>query len=72
MTLLDSLGDREDSAVSKESFVKGLIYSWTVLNTDAHAKNYSLQLYPRRAVLAPLYDVSSLIPYVNSIGAKES
>jgi len=71
LTLLDSLGDREDSAVSKESFVKGLIYSWMVLNTDAHAKNYSLQLFPRRAMLAPLYDVSSLIPYVNPSGASD-
>jgi len=72
LSLLDSLGDREDSAVSKENFVKGLIYSWMVLNTDAHAKNYSLQLFPGGAMLAPLYDVSSLIPYVNPAGDTNS
>jgi serine/threonine-protein kinase HipA len=72
LALLESIGDRDDSATSQEDFVKGLIYSWMVLNTDAHAKNYSLQLYPRREVLAPLYDVSSLIPCVNPIGATES
>lgn len=64
--LLDRIDDPEDAAVSKEIFVKGLIYSWLLLNTDAHAKNYSLRLVPGRTVVAPLYDMSSLIPYVGS------
>jgi len=31
--------------------------------TDAHAKNYSLLLAGRRALLAPLYDLASAVAY---------
>jgi serine/threonine-protein kinase HipA len=35
-----------------------------VLNTDAHAKNYSIQILPEQTTLSPLYDLSSLLPYI--------
>lgn len=45
------------------SFAEALIYSWLVVNRDAHARNYSL-LYPRDEVrLAPLYDVNSSLMF---------
>lgn len=68
LSLFGGIGDPDDAAASKDVFVKGLIYSWLVLNTDAHAKNYSLRLAPGRTVIAPLYDLSSLIPYIRPAG----
>ena len=42
-----------------------VLFNYLVLGTDAHAKNYSL-LYGRGGefTLAPLYDLSSYLPYV--------
>jgi len=33
------------------------------LGPDAHAKNYSLLIEPRVTRLAPLYDITSVLPY---------
>lgn len=46
-----------------ERFVDALIYNWLIVGTDAHAKNYSLLLGNGAVRLAPLYDVSSYLPY---------
>jgi serine/threonine-protein kinase HipA len=51
---------------SRVRYAVALVFAWMVISTDAHAKNYSLFLDPEGAVLTPLYDVSSLIPYVGS------
>lgn len=40
-------------------FFDALVYSWLVLATDGHAKNYSLLLSGHQVRLAPLYDVAS-------------
>ncbi|HVJ61381.1 MAG TPA: type II toxin-antitoxin system HipA family toxin [Tahibacter sp.] len=41
-----------------------LVFNWLIVGTDAHAKNYSLLLSAGgRALLAPLYDMSSFLPY---------
>jgi serine/threonine-protein kinase HipA len=61
--LLDRL-PRATAAAAKERFAKSLVFSWLVLNTDAHAKNYSLDLTPQISTLTDMYDVSSLLPYV--------
>lgn len=46
------------------SLLDQLIFNILVANTDAHAKNYSLLLpVGERARLAPLYDVSSVLPW---------
>jgi serine/threonine-protein kinase HipA len=37
--------------------------NWWLAGTDAHAKNYSLLLSGDRVRLAPLYDISSALPY---------
>lgn len=45
-------------------FVQALLFNYVVGATDAHAKNYAL-LHPsgHNAVLAPLFDVASALPY---------
>lgn len=45
-------------------FTDGLIWSWLIAGTDAHAKNYGLLMSGRQVRLAPLYDVASILPYV--------
>lgn len=49
---------------ARRRFAESVFFSWLVLNTDAHAKNYSIQMLPDRTLLAPLYDLSSLLPYI--------
>ena len=45
-------------------FIDALIFNWLICGTDAHAKNYALLIGQRgRVRLAPLYDVSSALPY---------
>lgn len=44
-------------------FVDALAFNWLIGGTDAHAKNYSILLDGHRVRLAPLYDVSSVLPY---------
>ncbi|MET0986779.1 MAG: HipA domain-containing protein [Steroidobacteraceae bacterium] len=41
--------------------------NWYIGGTDAHAKNYSILIAPEGARLAPLYDVSSQLPYTDQI-----
>ena len=67
LALLDRL-PRATAAAAKERFAKSLVFSWLVLNTDAHAKNYSLDLTPQISTLTDMYDVSSLLPYVKPRG----
>ncbi len=43
-----------------ESFLKAVTVNAALLNTDAHAKNYSLMLSGTSVTLAPLYDVVSI------------
>lgn len=48
-----------------ETLFRALIFNWLICGTDAHSKNYSLLLGGRNEVrLAPLYDISSALPYV--------
>jgi serine/threonine-protein kinase HipA len=44
-------------------FADALIWNWLIAGTDAHAKNYSILLAGDEVRLAPLYDVSSALPY---------
>jgi serine/threonine-protein kinase HipA len=45
-------------------FADALAWNWLIGGTDAHAKNYSLLLNHRDVRLAPLYDISSILPYL--------
>lgn len=51
-----------------ERFLDANIFNYLIGGTDAHAKNYSLLLGAGQQVrLAPLYDLSSQLPYVERI-----
>src|SRR5215469_145738 len=50
-----------DEAIHR--FADALIWNWLIAGTDAHAKNYSLLLAGDEVRLAPLYDISSALPY---------
>src|SRR5262249_38669626 len=53
-------------------FVDALIVNWLIAGTDAHAKNYSFLLGATgRIRLAPLYDVTSALPYPNSLDPRK-
>jgi serine/threonine-protein kinase HipA len=46
-------------------FVDALVFNWIIAGTDAHAKNYSLLLNRSEIALAPLYDITSVLPFEN-------
>lgn len=55
------------------TFVEALIFNWMIGATDAHAKNYSVLLGGGGMVrLAPLYDISSILPYPNIVSPKKA
>jgi serine/threonine-protein kinase HipA len=55
-------------AEDEAQFVDALIFAWLVGATDAHAKNFSLLIAPGGQVrLAPLYDLSSALPYPRQV-----
>ena len=56
-----SLNPTED----RQTFMAANIFNWIIGGTDAHAKNYSMLLGARgEARLAPLYDISSILPHL--------
>jgi serine/threonine-protein kinase HipA len=57
-----------DPEVDVERFLKANIFNWLIGGTDAHAKNYSFLIAAGDEVrLAPLYDLSSQLPYPDLI-----
>ena len=51
-----------------ETFARALIVNFLISGTDAHAKNYSLLIAGDNQVrLAPLYDISSALPYPTKV-----
>jgi serine/threonine-protein kinase HipA len=62
VTLIRRVSTEPD--VDVERFLKANIFNWIIGGTDAHAKNYSLLIGSGDEVrLAPLYDLSSQLPY---------
>lgn len=54
-----------------ERFIKANMFNWLIGGTDAHAKNHSFLIGAGDEVrLAPLYDVSSQLPYPDLIGQR--
>lgn len=50
--------------VDREGFLRSLVFNWLIGGSDAHAKNYSLLVGTGGIVrLAPLYDITSALPY---------
>lgn len=57
--------------VDVERFVKANMLNWLIGGTDAHAKNYSLLIGAGDEIrLAPLYDLSSQLPYPELISQR--
>lgn len=53
-----------DPETDVDRFLQANMFNWLIGGTDAHAKNYSLLISAGDEVrLAPLYDVSSQLPY---------
>ena len=56
-------GEHADQDVT--GFIDAVAFNWLVAGTDAHARNYAL-LHTRTSTrLAPLYDLSSFLPYAS-------
>jgi len=54
-------------------FTEALVLNWLLCGTDAHAKNFSLLILPGAKVsLAPLYDISSALPYPKSVDLRRA
>ena len=46
------------------TFMDAIAFNWLIAGTDAHAKNYSLLIGAEARIrLAPLYDMTSILPY---------
>jgi HipA-like protein len=56
-----------------EEFIDALILNWLISGTDAHAKNYSFLMAEGGQVrLAPLYDISSSLPYSQTVDPRKA
>ncbi|MHA6731251.1 type II toxin-antitoxin system HipA family toxin [Devosia sp. A369] len=54
-----------DPIRDRQTFMEANIFNWVIGGTDAHAKNYSMLLGTKgEARLAPLYDISSILPHL--------
>lgn len=63
-------GARDEDAAR---FVNALIFNWLVMGTDAHAKNYAFLIGSGgRVRLAPLYDLSSALPYPQQVHPRQA
>jgi serine/threonine-protein kinase HipA len=57
--------------VDVERFLKANMFNWLIGGTDAHAKNYSFLIGAGDEIrLAPLYDLSSQLPYPDLIAQR--
>lgn len=66
VTLIRRVSDNPD--VDVERFLKANMFNWLIGGTDGHAKNYSLLIGADDEIrLAPLYDLSSQLPYPDLI-----
>ena len=69
VTLIRRVSSNPEADV--ERFLKANIFNWLIGGTDAHTKNYSLLIAPEDEVrLAPLYDLSSQLPYPDLIAQR--
>ena len=68
--IIDALRLRMPTAVAEDEvrrFTQALIFNWLIGGTDAHAKNYSLLMLGPSVSLAPLYDLTTGLPYRNEL-----
>jgi len=54
-------------------FLDALIFNWLIGGTDAHSKNYGFLIAGREQIrLAPLYDISSCLPYPRRVPIRKA
>jgi len=71
MGLIRQNSSARDTDVGR--FLDALIFNWFIAGTDAHAKNYSFLIAARGIVrLAPLYDLSSALPYPLQVNPRKA
>ncbi|WP_271898329.1 type II toxin-antitoxin system HipA family toxin [Candidatus Phyllobacterium onerii] len=59
------LAASRDPVRDRQTFMEANIFNWVIGGTDAHAKNYSMLIgVLAEARLAPLYDISSILPHL--------
>lgn len=59
--------------IDVDRFLSANMLNWLIGGTDAHAKNYSLLVAAADEIrLAPLYDISSQLPYPELVGQRVS
>jgi len=64
--LFNVLNNSSEPEVDRDAFLRAQVFNFLVGGTDAHAKNFSLLLGDGGTVrLAPLYDIASMLPYIN-------
>jgi serine/threonine-protein kinase HipA len=69
--LVDLLRQVRVPEADVDRFLRANIFNWLIGGTDAHAKNYSLLITAGdRVRLAPLYDLSSQIPYPGQVAQR--
>lgn len=62
-----------EPGIDADRFVRANMLNWLIGGTDAHAKNYSLLVAAADEVrLAPLYDISSQLPYPDLVAQRVS
>ena len=60
-------------AEDEQRFIDALILGWLIGATDAHAKNFSVLIAAGAQVrLAPLYDISSVLPYPKQVDLRRA
>lgn len=63
--IMELLSGSSKPAVDRDRFMRSQAYNFVIGGSDAHAKNYGLLLSTQgRFRLAPLYDIISLLPYL--------
>jgi serine/threonine-protein kinase HipA len=71
VTLIRRVSSAPDADVDR--FLQANMFNWLIGGTDAHAKNYSLLIGAGDEIrLAPLYDLSSELPYAELIEQRVS
>jgi serine/threonine-protein kinase HipA len=64
--IMQLLLSARDGRMARKRIMDAVLFNYLIMGTDAHAKNYSL-IFGREGdfTLAPLYDLSSYLPYVS-------
>jgi serine/threonine-protein kinase HipA len=72
-TIVDAIREYSmDPDYDVGNFVAALVYNWLIAGADGHAKNYALRILAGAQVShAPLFDISSTLPYTKDVGKIE-